>query len=506
MLEILTINSRKKAAVLMATLSALMLTGEILKMTLPFEVFYSLHMQQFYMLLKPLELQAESLASMLFRNNFQELDILKSLFALLLAVAAFMIARSEKGNHILARFLLSAIFACQFVYAVILIGDLMVNLNFSEIAFRLIIVIRSAALLFFTASALRYLNSLHPVDAAFDQKTRSLIIEAPTKGERFAHHVVDNLLAALMFHSIARSIGGWFWDLYPDRSLEKEYLLLAHGITMIPYYFGCEFFLQTTPGKLLTRSRVLSDLGEKPTSRNIFARTFSRKIPFEAFTFLGNTGLHDSLSSTVVAKEKSADTDKSTKNVAIPEQSNISAPKTVKQEVEQWTEFVRTSRVKKITDDEIRLRLERSRVSAEAVEIMLQKESVAVANNSESGGINQRPGEVADVKTEALKWKEFVKVNRENGLSEADIASRLERANVNPEVIALLLNQSAVKSLERQTNLKYLWMLVVGVIKLIVGIPLLLLFLSAGQLSILSFGLVITGTLWIILYRNNKNK
>lgn len=506
MLETLTINSRKKAAVLMATLSALMFTGELLKMTLPFEVFHSLHMQQFYMLLKPLELQAEYIANMLFRENFQGLDILKSLFALLLAVAAFLIARSEKGNHILARFLLSAIFACQFVFAVILVGDIMINLNFSEITFRFIIAIRSAALLFFTGSALRYLNSLHPVDAELDQKTRSLIIEAPAKGERFAHHVVDNLLAAFMFHSIARSIGGWFWDLYPDRSLEKEYLLLAHGITMIPYYFGCEFFLQTTPGKLLTRSRVLSDLGEKPTSRNIFARTFARKIPFEAFTFLGNTGLHDSLSSTVVAKEISARTNKATKNAAIPERRNINAPKTVKQEVEQWTEFVKTSRDKKITENEIRLRLERAQVSAAAMEIMLQRDSVTAAVSSELKSVNPTIDSVTDVKAEAKKWIEFVKVNRKNGLSDDEIVSRLERANVNQEVVALLFDQSAVKSLERQAATKYVWMLVVGVIKLVIGIPLLLLFMAAGQLSFASFALVITGILWIIAYRNNKYK
>jgi len=490
----------------MATLSVLMFTGEILRMTLPFEVLYSLHMQQFFMLLKPLELQAESIANMLFRDNFQELDILKSLFALLLAIAAFLIARSEKGNHILARFLLSAIFACQFVFAVILVGDIMINLNFSEITFRLIIVIRFSALLYFTGTALRYLNSLHPVDAEIDQKTRSLIIEAPTKGERFVHHVVDNLLAALMFHSIARSIGGWFWDLYPDRSMEKEYLLLAHGITMIPYYFGCEFFLQTTPGKLLTRSRVLSEFGEKPTSRNIFARTFSRKIPFEAFTFLGNTGLHDSLSSTVVAKEISARTERKDQNAAVPEKSSINAPKTVKQEVEQWTEFVKTSRSKKILESEIQLRLERAQVSAEAVKILLQTNSAADADKPGQEISNRRTDTVADVKTEALKWKDFVKVNRENGLSDADIASRLERADVHQEVIALLLNPSAMSSLERQAASKHVWMLVLGVIKLVIGIPLLLLFMSDGQLSMMSVLLVITGILWIVSYRNNKYK
>ena len=38
---------------------------------------------------------------------------------------------------------------------------------------------------------------------------------------------------------------------------------------------------------------------------------------------------------------------------------------------------------------------------------------------------------------EIVKWNEYVKVSRQNGLSDTEITARLERANVNAEAIGI---------------------------------------------------------------------
>lgn len=106
---------------------------------------------------------------------------------------------------------------------------------------------------------------------------------------------------------------------------------------------------------------------------------------------------------------------------------------------------------------------------------------------------------------EIVKWNEYVKVSRQNGLSDTEITARLERANVNAEAIGILLNSQMSARIASKQAAKHKWMLVVGIIKLVLGIPLLLLFLSVGQLSIAAIGLILTGLIWIGTYSAKKN-
>jgi uncharacterized RDD family membrane protein YckC len=73
---------------------------------------------------------------------------------------------------------------------------------------------------------------------------------------------------------------------------------------LLGYYFAMEATTSRTIGKLLTGTRVVSSGGGPPTTGQILGRTFSRLIPFEAFTFLkaGGRGLHDTLPKTYVVK------------------------------------------------------------------------------------------------------------------------------------------------------------------------------------------------------------
>ena len=63
-----------------------------------------------------------------------------------------------------------------------------------------------------------------------------------------------------------------------------------------------EGLTQRTIGKLITRTKVVMENGEKPSSEAIIIRSLCRMIPFDAFSFLGDPsrGWHDTISKTYV--------------------------------------------------------------------------------------------------------------------------------------------------------------------------------------------------------------
>jgi uncharacterized RDD family membrane protein YckC len=71
--------------------------------------------------------------------------------------------------------------------------------------------------------------------------------------------------------------------------------------SMIVYYLGFETLLGRTPGKLITGTRVVKDDGSPLTLVDVLKRTLSRFVPFEPFSFLGDSrGWHDRWSHTRV--------------------------------------------------------------------------------------------------------------------------------------------------------------------------------------------------------------
>ncbi|QSB26897.1 RDD family protein [Flavobacterium sp. CLA17] len=71
------------------------------------------------------------------------------------------------------------------------------------------------------------------------------------------------------------------------------------------YYFIFESFSGRTLGKIMTGSIVINEYGLKPGFGIIFKRTLCRFIPFDALSFLGESGRmwHDSLSNTYVVEK-----------------------------------------------------------------------------------------------------------------------------------------------------------------------------------------------------------
>lgn len=128
---------------------------------------------------------------------------------------------------------------------------------------------------------------------------------------RFANYMID--MAAMILLSFLFFV---VIDYLANEELVNEELLdqaLAIGdsiffdaLLMLIYYLPPELLFARTPAKWITGTKVVDEDGLKPSTGKIIGRTFSRIIPFEPFSFLGQTGRgwHDSFSGTYVIKAR----------------------------------------------------------------------------------------------------------------------------------------------------------------------------------------------------------
>ena len=121
------------------------------------------------------------------------------------------------------------------------------------------------------------------------------------KGARFGNYLIDIVLFVMLFmlHVVAiEAIFGTAAD--PDSPLFSVYYLLL----LFGYYFLFEYFFGKTPGKFLTKTRVVDVNGEWPGGKKLLIRTLCRFIPFDSLSFLfGSIGWHDSISGTMVVRD-----------------------------------------------------------------------------------------------------------------------------------------------------------------------------------------------------------
>ena len=127
-------------------------------------------------------------------------------------------------------------------------------------------------------------------------------------GKRFGNYVIDliiqyalsyglGLVAVLLYELFEYDS---FYNWISEMGKIEEYLL-GWAISFV-FYSIFEGLLQRTPGKFITRTRVVMEDGSKPPFGKILLRSVCRFIPFEHFTFFGDysRGLHDRLSDTYV--------------------------------------------------------------------------------------------------------------------------------------------------------------------------------------------------------------
>ncbi|KUJ57056.1 RDD family protein [Chryseobacterium aquaticum] len=139
-------------------------------------------------------------------------------------------------------------------------------------------------------------------------------------GTRFANNIIDTIVLIIInfiisFISIMiynftllhffyfYNNGGFLWDIFTG------------SIVAFFYFFLWEKLSEgKTPGKYVTGTVVISTDGQKPTTKQYLSRSLYRIIPFEAFTFFGSDGWHDSMSDTRVIDIKNYEAEKQTKS------------------------------------------------------------------------------------------------------------------------------------------------------------------------------------------------
>ncbi len=119
------------------------------------------------------------------------------------------------------------------------------------------------------------------------------------KGRRFLTFLIDYLVHYLFAFAagIVLALAG-AGEALANMNRLQEFLF---GVLIFGgYYLFFEGLWGRTPGKLVMGTRVVDLQGGQPAFRDLVKRTLARLVPFEPFTFFGETGFHDRASRTRV--------------------------------------------------------------------------------------------------------------------------------------------------------------------------------------------------------------
>lgn len=107
-------------------------------------------------------------------------------------------------------------------------------------------------------------------------------------------------LFAFVLGYILAFLGLYKEDMFNDESFNQ---LLVYLSTFI-YYLIFEFLFGKTPAKYFTRTKVVTELGDRPNFLMIFKRSLFRFVLFDVFSFSGKypIGWHDKWSKTRVVR------------------------------------------------------------------------------------------------------------------------------------------------------------------------------------------------------------
>jgi uncharacterized RDD family membrane protein YckC len=140
----------------------------------------------------------------------------------------------------------------------------------------------------------------------------AVVLAPASRGKRFLNLILDNIIIQVLSgvagfvlgiaYAASRMASGG--TITPDDEAMLNIIGFFVGITVaIAYFVMTELLFQRTLAKFITGTRVVTADGGRPSFGQIVGRSFARFIPFEAFSFLGDSqpvGWHDSLSKTRV--------------------------------------------------------------------------------------------------------------------------------------------------------------------------------------------------------------
>ncbi|WP_207431275.1 RDD family protein [Sabulibacter ruber] len=124
---------------------------------------------------------------------------------------------------------------------------------------------------------------------------------------RLVNFFIDHLAFYFLSMVVTVIINLFYMPDYTTEEYSSEEKFIGYfslAFTYFFYYIVLEYLYQKTIGKVLTRTSVVSTTGEPLTLTTVIIRTLCRLIPFEHLSFLfSKSGLHDSLSGTLVVKD-----------------------------------------------------------------------------------------------------------------------------------------------------------------------------------------------------------
>jgi uncharacterized RDD family membrane protein YckC len=134
-------------------------------------------------------------------------------------------------------------------------------------------------------------------DVSASEDVRAIV--PASRGRRFGTQVVDYVgyfLIALVLQVIVVIVFGA--DAQVVRPGVSSYVF--NTLILLVYYIVFEGIWARTPGKFVFGTVVVSESGGKPSIGQVTGRTLCRMIPFEALSFFGARGWHDSIPGTYV--------------------------------------------------------------------------------------------------------------------------------------------------------------------------------------------------------------
>lgn len=135
-----------------------------------------------------------------------------------------------------------------------------------------------------------------------------------SKGNRFVNYIVDILAIILVFWGVILGTFYLFYSFADDTTSADNLIAdmeninplldrLLTAVVLALVYFALEALTKgRSIGKYITNTKVVLVDGSRPSTNDYLKRSFSRMIPFEAFSFLGSEGRgwHDTISKTYV--------------------------------------------------------------------------------------------------------------------------------------------------------------------------------------------------------------
>jgi uncharacterized RDD family membrane protein YckC len=134
-----------------------------------------------------------------------------------------------------------------------------------------------------------------------------VIDKMASQGKRFLNYLLDLFFIVIFIFVFYLILGIILAIVNPSAisDLEKSNTLfeyLINFVVMMTYYISFEATTGRSIAKYITKTKVVTEIGEKPDFKIIVVRSLCRFIPLEAFSFLFNdgSGWHDTISNTKV--------------------------------------------------------------------------------------------------------------------------------------------------------------------------------------------------------------